>query len=318
VSATKVLIVEDEGIVAEDLKGHLTLMGYDVVGTAYSGKQAVALATESRPDIVLMDVALPGGMDGIATAERMHETIDVPIIFITAYADEKTLERATAIEPFGYLIKPFDERELHATIATALYKHERERRVKREREQLLALFNGIEEAIYVTDPESNTILFANKMLMSAFGDDIIGKKCYEVFQNLAAPCPFCTNERILGERFGTTYVWEHRNKANDRWYRCIDRGILWPDGRRVRFELAVDITDRVRAEEEMARALAQERQFILKASHHFLNPIAIAKGYLGLAREDGNPDHIDRALRAIERIEKVIKNVRIGGEIREH
>ncbi|KAA0000375.1 MAG: hypothetical protein DRN21_00880 [Thermoplasmata archaeon] len=97
----------------------------------------------------------------------------------------------------------------------------------------------------------------------------------------------------------------------------MDKGIRWPDGRKVRFEMAIDITDKVKAEEEMKRALDEERQFKLETSHYFFNPICIAKGYLELAKEEGDIDKINKALDAINRVEKVVKNIVTKGEIKE-
>ena len=123
-----------------------------------------------------------------------------------------------------------------------------EEELERERQQFLSIFESIDEAVYVADPKSHELLYTNKATRSLFGENIIGKKCYNVFQNLDAPCEFCTDDKILGDNVGKPYVWEWQNLANQRWYRCIDRAIEWPDGRLVRYEMAVDITDRKRTE----------------------------------------------------------------------
>jgi len=192
-----------------------------------------------------------------------------------------------------------------------------EQELEKERKQLLSIFEGIDEPIYVADPETYEILFANKTIKELFGEKIIGKKCYKVFQNLDEPCSFCTNDKILGKNYGKVYVWEFQNKINKRWYRCIDRAITWPDGRVVRMEIAIDITDRVKAEERVKEALEKEREFKLRTAHFFFNPLAIAKGYLQLAldEKDDIETKIKRAMKAIERVEKVVKNVTQKGEI---
>ena len=105
-------------------------MGYVIAGVASTGEEAVALSINAKPDLVLMDIRLKDGMDGIEAASRIKELLDIPIIYLTAYSDKLTLERAKSSEPFGYLIKPFNERELHSTIEIALYKHGMEREVK--------------------------------------------------------------------------------------------------------------------------------------------------------------------------------------------
>ena len=128
-----ILIVEDENIIALDIKRSLLNLGYDVVGTAASGEDAIIKAEQSHPDLVLMDIMLKGEMDGIETAEQMRRRFDIPLLFLTAYANDAVLERAKIIQPFGYILKPFRENELHTNIEIALYRHEMEKQL-RERE----------------------------------------------------------------------------------------------------------------------------------------------------------------------------------------
>ena len=136
----KLLIVEDEMIIAEDMAESLRGMGYDVPGVVPSGELAMAKAAEIRPDLVLMDINLQGDMDGIETASRIRESFQIPVIFLTAYADSFTLERAKQAEPFGYLIKPFEERELQTAIAIAIKRHQAEEKMRQalQKEQYLA------------------------------------------------------------------------------------------------------------------------------------------------------------------------------------
>ncbi|MDE2430470.1 MAG: response regulator, partial [Burkholderiales bacterium] len=123
---SRVLIVEDESIVALDLQRRLIRLGYDVPRVVASHDQALRGVTELSPDIVLMDIHISGDIDGIDTAAKIH----VPVIYLTAYSEEKTLERAKATQPYGYLVKPFSERELHATIQMALERHRVEARLR--------------------------------------------------------------------------------------------------------------------------------------------------------------------------------------------
>ncbi len=120
----KVLVVEDEVIVAQDIAGRLKKLGYIVTATVASGEEAIEKATENRPDIVLMDIVLKGEMDGVAAAQQIRTKINVPTVFLTAYADEKTLERAKITNPFGYIIKPFQQQDLRVAIEIALQRHE--------------------------------------------------------------------------------------------------------------------------------------------------------------------------------------------------
>lgn len=131
-----ILIVEDEGIVAQDLMEALTRLGYRISGVASEGTQAVAMATQLQPELVVMDVSLRGEIDGIQAARMMQEQSHVPIIFLTGHRDSETLQRAVLTGPLGYLIKPFQEDELRCAIEVAIHKHRSERQV-REREEAL-------------------------------------------------------------------------------------------------------------------------------------------------------------------------------------
>jgi PAS domain S-box-containing protein len=119
----RILVVEDEPLVARDIELRLKAMGYDPVGHATRGHDAVALATQQHPDLVLMDIQLSGAMDGIAAAQAIRTQLAVPVVFLTAFADDDILERAKLSEPFGYLLKPYSSRELRMVIEMALYKH---------------------------------------------------------------------------------------------------------------------------------------------------------------------------------------------------
>jgi len=133
-TGARILIVEDEKIVSEDIKDSLKNLGYDVAAVASSADEAMEKAAETRPDLVLIDIMLKGEMNGIGAAEQIRTRFDIPVVYLTAYADEKTLSRAKLTEPYGYILKPFEERELHTTIEIALYKH----RMEKERAHLLA------------------------------------------------------------------------------------------------------------------------------------------------------------------------------------
>jgi AmiR/NasT family two-component response regulator len=126
-----VLIVEDEAIVAQDLRQTLAEQGFDAFAVAASGEEALAQAAARRPDVVLMDISIQGQLDGIAAAKALRERFGVPIIYLTAYADERTLERAKSTEPFGYLLKPVKSRDLKISIELALRRHGHEERLAR-------------------------------------------------------------------------------------------------------------------------------------------------------------------------------------------
>jgi diguanylate cyclase (GGDEF)-like protein/PAS domain S-box-containing protein len=148
-----ILIVEDEKIIALDLQRRLERFGYSVVGMASDGQEAINLAAERRPDIILMDIMLAGDMDGIEAARRIRAQLGIPIIFLTAYTDEKTLERAKEVEPFGYILKPFKERELYTTIDIALYKNSIDNKLHKQERLFSAILHSISDGIIATDKD---------------------------------------------------------------------------------------------------------------------------------------------------------------------
>ncbi len=147
----RILVVEDEAIIARDIRQQLIELGYDPVGHATRGEEAVALAGQLRPDLVLMDITLAGSMDGIVAAHAIRDQFALPVVFLTAFAEEKTLERAKLSEPFGYVVKPFSERELRTTLSIALYKHRTETRLRVSEERLAVTLNSIGDAVLATD-----------------------------------------------------------------------------------------------------------------------------------------------------------------------
>lgn len=138
---TSILLVEDEAVVAADLEEHLRQLGYQVAGICATGEKAVELVDSLQPDLVIMDIRLKGGMDGVETAARIRETRPVPILFLTAHAEDATIQQAKQVEPCGYILKPVDGNVLAIHIEIALHEHG----LNREREEhLLALKQAVE------------------------------------------------------------------------------------------------------------------------------------------------------------------------------
>jgi len=350
----KILIVEDERIVASDLSNRIERLGYSVVGMASTGEEAIETASSTQPDLVLMDITLQGKIDGVEASDQIRRLYEIPVVYVTAHSDEHTLQRAKITEPFGYVLKPFEERELRTTMEMALYKSSTDRRlrdnerwlattmstitdavittdrngkirlmnavaeefaewtqadalgkdvkevcvfreaetgaagensarsgvvigrygrstaVKRlvtpikganggeagnvyvfrdmtEREQVLSVFDSITEAIYVSDLESYQIVYANSHLQTLSGKPLTGGVCYKELHGLDRPCSFCTND-LIKKLAGQPYRWEHHNAILDKDFLLTDKIIRWADGREVRFELAMDITEHKKAE----------------------------------------------------------------------
>lgn len=178
-----ILIVEDESLVAIHLEDRLTKIGYEVCGMSDSAAEAVAIALARPPDLVLMDIHLHGERDGIDAAAEIRKIVDVPVIFVTAHADDATLKRAGVTEPFGYVLKPFDERELKATIEIALYRKRTEQRLRKVEQWLSATLGSIGDGVIATDA------FGQIKFINAIGEAItgwsremaLGRHFYDVF-----------------------------------------------------------------------------------------------------------------------------------------
>ncbi len=180
----KILVVEDERIVAEDIKKNLTKLGYHVTALVSSGTQALKEVDSNKPDLVLMDIVLRGKLNGIDTAKTLHFKYDIPVIYLTAYADEDTLSKAKFTEPSGYILKPFENKELHSAIEMALYKYQTEKRLKENEAWLSTILRSIAESVIVTDRKV-VITFMNHVAEDLTGwkqKDAIGKSLDSIFK----------------------------------------------------------------------------------------------------------------------------------------
>lgn len=179
----RILVVEDEGIIAEDIQMSLKDLGYEIAGTVSTGEEAMRMAVQQRPDLVLMDVVLQGQLDGIEAADKIHTLLKIPIVYLTAYSDDKVLERAKNTEPFGYLIKPFRDRELHSTIEMALFKNELDNKLRESQEWLSVTLSSIGDGVIATN-ETGLVRFINPVAETLTGwstSEAQGKPLERVF-----------------------------------------------------------------------------------------------------------------------------------------
>lgn len=183
-SPVKILVIEDESIVAMDIKRRLENMNYQVPEIISSGEEAIENTLQISPDLVLMDIVLRGEVDGIKAAQVIKDKYNIPVVYLTAYSDEKTLKRAKITGPFGYIIKPFEDRELHSAIEVALYKHEMESKLRANEKWLYTTLESIGEAVITTD-KGRKITFINPIAQKLTGweqEEAIGNPIYNVLQ----------------------------------------------------------------------------------------------------------------------------------------
>ncbi len=168
---TSILVVEDERIIAKDIEASLLSFGYNVIATAATGKDAIKIAKTTPPDLIMMDIILQDNMSGIETARKILSHHNIPIIYLTAHTDNKVLKKAKKSGAYGYLVKPFKDREMHATIEMALYKHKMEDKLKQSETRLYTTLRSINDAVISTD-NNGTVTFMNPIAEALTGVSI--------------------------------------------------------------------------------------------------------------------------------------------------
>ena len=156
----RILIVEDQAIVAIDIQTQLESLGYRVVGTAASAAEACRKVASLRPDLVLMDIHLDEAADGIDAAARIRQRHRTPVVFLTAYLDPDTLQRAQQVEPYGYIVKPFSSRDLHTTIQMAVYKSRIDRQLQQNYDDLLAILDAQRQGTAMLDERGRVVFLS--------------------------------------------------------------------------------------------------------------------------------------------------------------
>lgn len=268
-----IFIVEDEAIVAHDIRESLLSLGYSVAGTAKSGEIALEKIRETRPGLVLMDIHLAGTLDGIETAGKIHAACGVPVIFLTAYADKALLERAKLAQPYGYLVKPYDERGLQSAIEIALFKYTMERRLRESEATTKIMVNATRDFLYLLGADGRFLMVNESFAEFAQStpDDLVGTSAYDlVGKHILSPKMACWQFNPRGERRIS-----FEEELNDHWYDVTLYPVYDPAGVPEKISVSVrNITQKRRAEEQAARNAGFIRAIVEEASEIviFLNP----------------------------------------------
>ncbi len=276
-SAKKILLVEDQILVAVNISKRLSRLGYQMVGPADSGEKAIGMALELRPDLIIMDICLNGEMDGIEAVKRIHDHVQIPVIYLAASTDEETLQRAKLTEAFGYLVKPFDETALRNAIEITFYKHETEQRLRENAAFISAVTGAVPDIIYVCDLQTYSIIYINHSVAA-----LLGYSEEEVFHLSPEKTVFDflhPEDALRVKEYLASIASEHGSKVCEIEYRALrkDGQFIWlrsrdtvfktsPEGESLQIlGIARDITASRQAEIER-----RERQYYLETLNHIV------------------------------------------------
>ncbi len=270
-AASRILIVEDEFIIAKDIETSLENMGYLVCAIVPSGEEAIAKVEKEKPDLVLMDIILKGQIDGIETARRIISRFEIPIVYLTAYTDENTLERAKTTEPFGYIIKPFNNRELRTAIEMALYKHKMENKFKKTQERYKFLTENMADIVWTIDMNLQ-ITFISSSIEKVLGITPEERK-QQSLEDMVTP----DSLKRIAETFSRELEAEKTQKDPDRsisielehyhksgtivWIESKIKAMRAPDGKLIgMYGSSRDITERKKAQDAILQAKKEWEQ----------------------------------------------------------
>lgn len=301
-SKTKILVVEDEIIIAMEIADRLKSMGYDVLRIVSNGNDAIRTAQNEQPDLILMDIMIQGNIDGIETATRIRTKIDIPVIYLTANADESTLERAKVSDAFGYLIKPFEEKELNTTIEMALYKHRMEGKLRENEERFKSLVENSSIGIFRLSKEGR-ILHSNPTFIKLFGfmklNELVGKDISDFFiggKQVMQEIADIVNEFGNIERHKIELI----NSKGEKVVVSLGGNFVKWQNEILYFDGTIeDITKQVLYEAELIKAKEKaeesdrlKTEFLAGMSHEIRTPINTIMSYLSLLNDelDTSPD----------------------------
>ena len=258
-SKANILIVEDESIIALDIRNSLESNGYQVAGQADRGEDAISQAGRLRPDLILMDISLKGNMNGIEAAEQIRAKFDIPVIFISAYTDASIIELARNAEPYGYILKPFEERALSIAIEIALYKHGMEKKLRESEERYDLAARGANDGLWDWNLKRNEIYYSTRWkTMLGFKEHEIGNNPDEWLKRIHPDDQKRVRESLISHINGETphFEYEYRiQHANNVYMWILTRGLAVRDAEGKAYRIAgsqTDLTSRKLIEERLA------------------------------------------------------------------
>jgi PAS domain S-box-containing protein len=250
----RILIVEDEKITAAEIYEHLQQFGYQPLGPCASGEEAVTSAYALRPDAILMDIALEGPMDGIQAAEAIRSTCPCPVIYVTAHSDQTTLDRAKVTEPFGYVLKPINERELHVAIEIALYRHKLEEELRESEERYRTAIEHSNDGVAITQEGKH--VYVNHEFLEMFGysdpEEILNKSLADaphIHPDDVERIAEWNRQRLCGETVPLRYEHKAIHKDGRTIYVELSSAKIMYQGKVASLSYMRDITERKQAEE---------------------------------------------------------------------
>ncbi len=241
----KILVVEDEAITARDIQNRLKELDYDVPAIAASGEGAIKSVEEIEPDLVVMDLILKGDMDGIEAAEQIHDRFDVPVVYLTAYLDEERLEKTKVTEPYGYITKPFKDKELRPVIEMALQRHKLEKVLRTAEQDWRNSFNSLEDVMLIVDRDYNieNLNECGLKLLGKSKEEVIGQKCYQVISGMDSPGEDCPCMKSLETKKVESF--DRYEEVFGKYYSIKCSPIFDENGEIIKFvDLRRDITER--------------------------------------------------------------------------
>ena len=326
-----ILIVEDESIVALDLQNRLQRLGYLAPAFVATGPDAIAKTVELQPDLILMDIKLRGEMDGIEAARQIREQFDIPVIYLTAFADETTLQRAKITGPFGYLLKPFEERELLATIRMALYRYQADRKVKDSEQKFRSIVEEATDGIFLIDADGRVIEWnpAQEKITGITQKNALGRPSWDVWNELLSDeaklkLPILHLKRRIqrvmesGELPDHWRVAEAEIERPDKEPRTLQSRmfIIERNAGRMAGSITRDVTESKRMEEALRQSQKIESLGVLAGgtAHDFNNLLVVILGQSSLALakmalHDPARPHIEKAVQAAERASELTQKM---------